>query len=306
MTARLPDPCVSSFLPPAGGFLPAAPAPRLALPQRLPLLGLEVLARLAPAMARRALWRLWFTPQSVPPNARARELMASADSVSLARSGLHAVRLMAWGRGPLVVLAHGWSGYGGQLGSFVPPLVASGHRVLLFDAPGHGGQPATPFTLEDYARLLTGVLAGEDVQAVIAHSLGATAAALALSRLASPAALVAVAPTARLDTLVQRFRWRTGVSARIEGLLRAVLEAEFGASVWQAYSLAGLLPVLAGPVLLVHDRDDAEADVANSLCLQRQRPDAALFLTAGLGHNRLLHDPAVQQQVQQFLGTLRA
>jgi len=36
-----------------------------------------------------------------------------------------------WGKGPTVMLVHGWSGRGAQLGELVEPLVAAGDRPAL-------------------------------------------------------------------------------------------------------------------------------------------------------------------------------
>lgn len=287
-------PFPASLLPPP----PAAPAPSLRRLGR----GLDWLGRLSPALATRLLWRLWFTPVRVPPNARARELLASADARFEVFAGREGVLVSSWGQGPAVLLAHGWSGYGGQLGSFVRPLVAAGYRVLLFDAPAHAHNPRREFTLPEYVDLVTAVLqhAGP-VQAVVGHSLGATAAAIALRRLGRPLDFVAIAPSANLDTLLAGFRQRLGLGEERLAGLRAAFEAHFGAGVWREYSLDHHLPHLAGRVLLVHDRDDAEAAYANTLYLKFLRDDAALVTTRGLGHNRLLHEPVVTTAVRDFL-----
>jgi len=39
------------------------------------------------------------------------------------------IEMWKWGRGPAVLLAHGWGGRGAQLGAFVDPLVARGFSV---------------------------------------------------------------------------------------------------------------------------------------------------------------------------------
>lgn len=304
----LPDlpPAVAAPVP--AGAVPAPLLPSLPAPPSLRRLGrgIEWLGRLSPALATRVLWRLWFTPQQVRPNARAREVLASADSLVEVYGGREGVLVHSWGQGPAVLLLHGWSGYGGQLGSFVAPLLAAGHRVLLFDAPAHGPNPRREFTLPEYVDLVTAVLqhAGP-VRAIVGHSLGATAGAIALRRHGRPLDFVGIAASANLATLLAGFRQRLGLSeTRLDGL-RAAFEAQFGADVWQAYSLDHHLPQLPGRVLLVHDRDDADAPYANSLYLQFLREDAALQTTRGLGHNRILHDPGVIAAVRDFLSPPR-
>lgn len=309
LVAPAPVPAAAPAASPEAVSLDAVPAPRPApVMPSLRRLGraIDWLGRLSPALATRVLWHLWFTPQQVLPNARARELLASADSVFEVYGGREGVTVSSWGQGPAVLLLHGWSGYGGQLGSFVRPLVAAGYRVLLFDAPAHAANPRREFTLPEYVDLVTAVLqhAGP-VRAVVGHSLGATAGAIALRRLGRPLDLVAIAPSANLATLLASFRARLGIGeARLAGL-RAAFEARFGADVWQEYSLDHHLPRLTGRVLLVHDRDDADAPYANSLYLRFLREDAALHDTQGLGHNRVLHDAGVARAVRDFLSPRR-
>jgi alpha-beta hydrolase superfamily lysophospholipase len=49
-------------------------------------------------------------------------------------------RLATWsyGKGPTILLVHGWNGHAAQLRAFVSPLVDAGYRVVAFDQPAHG------------------------------------------------------------------------------------------------------------------------------------------------------------------------
>lgn len=283
----------ASFLPPRA---PTGQGPRH--------LGraLRLLAWTAPELATRLLWRLWFTPPRTLPNERARHLLATVEHRFEVYSGEQGAVVQGWGQGPAVLLVHGWGAYGAQLGSFVPVLQSAGFRVLTLDAPGHGGQERHPYRLDQYAQLLHDVIqhAG-GVHAVIGHSLGATAAAMALHALDSPAPYVAIAPSANLKTVLQTFEQRLNLDPRLLQLLEAAFAEFFGPSWWRDYSLDHHMPRLRGPVLLVHDHDDTEASVENSRHLSRLRQGTALHLTQGLGHNRVLHDRDVVQTVVDFI-----
>src|SRR5262249_38625469 len=108
-------------------------------PAALPLLraGARTLSALAPERAAQLAERLFLTPP--PPRrptaevallerAHARPLFAGGRRLAMGKGG----------RGPAVLLAHGWGGRGTQLGAFVDPLVTRGFSVVAFDAPGHG------------------------------------------------------------------------------------------------------------------------------------------------------------------------
>ncbi|MDQ8037658.1 MAG: alpha/beta fold hydrolase [Pedobacter sp.] len=306
MTARLAiaAPVVDS--PSAYERQPSFPAP--ASPSAMRRVGAinRLLGRVSPALANRMLWKLWFTPQSIKPNARATALLASAEQRFEVYAGDEGALVSAWGQGPSVVLAHGWSTYGAQLGSFVQPLVAAGFRVLLFDAPGHGGKARREFRLDQYADLTEAVLLhalahGGSVHAVVGHSLGAVAGAMALRRQNLPAHFVALAPSANLKTVLQTFQHKLALDEKQMQRLRLSFTPFFGPGWSREFSLETHFTQLRGPVLLVHDSDDAEAPLANSHYLQGLRPDAQLMVTQELGHNRVLHDGAVVQAVTRFL-----
>jgi len=130
---------------------------------------------IAPGLAGRMARDLWFT---VPPKLAATPLPPGAEAFSVTVHGAR-VRGHVFGEGPAVYLVHGWGGRGSQLAAFVEPLVASGHRVVLFDAPSHGDSDAGVAG----PRRTHGVELGQALdavfarfgpaEAVVAHSLGA-------------------------------------------------------------------------------------------------------------------------------------
>src|SRR5262245_57130408 len=83
--------------------------------------------RWAPALAARLAARAWFT---VPP-AIPRDRLPALPPGEAVRATLHGrpLHAVAWGVGEPVYLVHGWGGRSEQLGGFVAPLVAAGHRV---------------------------------------------------------------------------------------------------------------------------------------------------------------------------------
>ena len=95
-----------------------------------------IASRLLPDLARRHAERLF----TVPPRyagRRTQDINARRETVVAGKHSL-AVWQIGPATAPAVLLVHGWGGRGAQMGAFVAPLLASGHRVVWFDQPGHG------------------------------------------------------------------------------------------------------------------------------------------------------------------------
>lgn len=89
------------------------------------------------------------------------------------------------GQGPVIVLLHG-TGAATHSWRGLMPLLASEHRVIAMDLPGHGftrGRPAGGLTLPGMAKAVAALLAALDVtpSLLVGHSAGA-AIALTLAR----------------------------------------------------------------------------------------------------------------------------
>lgn len=205
-----------------------------------------------------------------------------------------AVAAWRWGVGPTALLVHGWEGRGSQLGALAQPLVAAGMSVVAFDAPGHGDSPEHRLYLTDLADSITDVAAAVGpVHAIVAHSFGAAATLLASARGGVNAPRnVMLAPNVLLDDAMRRF-------ARVVGLDdpdRAVLEqrlAEHTGIAPSELSIETLASARRDALLVVHDRGDREVPFAHGERLAATWPNARLRATEGLGHRRILRDPAV-------------
>jgi pimeloyl-ACP methyl ester carboxylesterase len=85
------------------------------------------------------------------------------------------VKLTEWGRGPAVVLLHGLTGSRAYLEPYAARL-ASTHRVVAVDLPGHGGSDMVePFSFPEAARVMADAVeaAGVERPVVLGHSFGA-------------------------------------------------------------------------------------------------------------------------------------
>jgi pimeloyl-ACP methyl ester carboxylesterase len=214
----------------------------------------------------------------------------------------------SWGDGPPVYLVHGWGGSAGQLGAFVEPLTRAGYQVVAFDGPSHGQSQPGPSgprssTILEFAEALRAVAAVHGpAPAVIAHSLGCAATAIAMRDGLTTTRAVFVAPFVDVMPYTHEFARRLGFGEHVRAGMTARIERRLDLPM-STFDLT-LLPrrMTPPPLLVVHNREDRETRWPDSRRLSQVWPDARLLTTSGLGHRRILSDPQVVAQVVRFVG----
>jgi len=138
------------------------------------------------------------------------------------------------------------------------------------------------------------------VRTVVAHSLGAAAATIALADgQACIDRLVMLAPAGELALDIEKIRAALWLPAAALRVLIARVEQRYGQPL-QACSTAAMAKHLSMPVLVIHDRDDPLTPLASAQALAAALPQARLTITQGLGHRRILRDPEVLAQAARF------
>lgn len=279
---------------------------------RQALLAQRAVMRLASAFAPRfavkqAMDRFMTPPRFPQPEAE-HVLLANAVAMDLATPPGN---IRAWRFGeraaPVILFSHGWGGRGAQFRSFVPALLDAGYQVILFDHIGHGQSTGRKSSLVDFWRGLEAVLRALDAQGfmiagLVGHSLGSAAIASALRSmpLASGLRTVLIAPPASVIRYSKFFARYLGISERIRDAMQWRFEQRTGVS-WHEFELPHSVDRIAAKALIVHDRDDRDVGIDSGLAIARAWPDARFHETRRLGHNRILRDRDVIQNVVDFL-----
>jgi len=267
----------------------------------------RTLSIVAPGPAARIAERIWFTPRYLTVTDTARAFLSTGERFTRGVDG-RSVVAWRWGDGPTVVLAHGWGGYGAQMQPFVEPLVRAGFSVILFDALSHGeSSPSRDGTREttlfDFANALDAIASdAPSLAAVVAHSGACTATAWALRRARwRPKSLAFISPMASPRRYRALFQRALGFTDGV--MLRFATNAEQRFSFrWEDFEVPAMATQMrTPPVLLLHDREDRETSYRDSEEIAAAWPNTELRLTSGLGHVRILRDPAVVAGVVDFV-----
>lgn len=258
----------------------------------------------APAMTQRLMIRLFSTPLAYKINAREAACLARARTFDLLVNGRR-IKAWKWGRGPGVLMMHGWNGRGIQFQAFVEPLVAAGYAAIAVDGPAHGeseGRYTNYFDFSDTARIFLAPDTGLDIRAVIGHSFGAAALinALEKDRHFLPAFLVS--PALRLRELFLETARQFGVPDSITHTMIATYEARHGYNLKQDNPVH-LLRRIDAPILIAHDADDRTISIFDAEQVSRQHDNIELLTTRGLGHRHILSDPAVIEAGLNHIGS---
>lgn len=269
----------------------------------LPLrMAVALASRATPELAARWAERLFFTPHGRRSSTRASAFLDAGRRLDLRVDGQ---RLAVWtwgaGAGPSVLLVHGWAGIGGQLAAFGQALLARGHRVVAFDAPGHGQSQGRLSSIVHFARAIDAVAQELGLpQAIIAHSLGAAATARALSAGLAVERAVFIGPTGGPRDWARRFALQLGIPSPVMARMRERSETWLGAS-WDDFDIPVLAERQTAELLVIHDRSDAEVPWSDGAAIAAAWPHARLVTTAGLGHRRILRDTRVVEQALAFV-----
>ena len=251
--------------------------------------------------------RLFFSPRRYRTNDHEEEILATGRPFQLK---VHDKTLQGWrwGKGPGIVMIHGWNGRGIQFHRFIEPLVNAGYSAIAIDGPAHGastGRITSYFEFTDTMRMLLSRRRQFGIEGIIAHSFGAAATINALVKERTAIKTVCIAPVLKLQELLFHAFDQYGIPQRLYTSLIREFENHFG------YRLAEdnphrLVKDLPGSVLMVHDVDDHTAPYRDTLQAVRHHDRIGLWSSNGLGHSGILRDAEVIDRCVAFLNNKTA
>ncbi|WP_407317648.1 alpha/beta hydrolase [Isoptericola halotolerans] len=271
--------------------------------------GFRVLGTLAPPLAVEL---AVLAMRRVGPPARIRpadQAVHDAARRDVVRVDGERVATYAWGSpsAPPVLLAHGWQLRASRFARLAEALEAAGLQPVAFDGVAHGDSTGRRTQAVQHAAALRAVQerTGPAI-AVVGHSLGATAAGLALRDGLAADRFVSVAAPTGFDSVIGSFVRQSGLPSRLHDRLASRAGSVMFRGVTDPRTNLDLTrhPVPAHvPTLFVQSTPDSMNDPDNARLLHAAHPGSELLLVDGLGHNRLLDDPGVLTAVVDHVTT---
>lgn len=259
--------------------------------------------RYFPQLAARLTHTLMSSPPRFRPSRSEWALMASAQKWRLPFQGGW-LQCYRWGDGPVCLFVHCWGGRGAQAEHMIRHLAGNGMSVISFDHPAHGQSSGRTSEMMRMSAATAAVARNVGpVDTLIGHSLGVAASAIAMRDHS-----MVVRRLVSISSLTH-CTWFTDVIGEYLGISKSTIErAQLIVTSsyvqpfdWASLSVVKILSELEMPVLLIHDRDDAEIPFEHGEALSRALSRAEFRATSGLGHRRLLKDSDVLQHITQFV-----
>jgi len=252
---------------------------------------LERLWRIAPGFSKKIVKRLFFAPARYATSPLEEDCLKNSRAFEIYVNNAR-IKCWKWGRGPTVLLAHGWNGRGIQLYRFIQPLTEAGYAVLTFDGPGHGeseGKTSSYFEYSDVIRYFFRFAEDYQIKGAIAHSFGAAAVINAMVKENYDLEAVLIASALKLNQVLADTFNAYGVPDFIFRDLIKEYEERFGYNL-RADDPIKLLARIRSGILIVHDTEDETISYGDSVSASRICGRILLHTTHGLGHKRILYD----------------
>ncbi len=274
--------------------------------------GLSAEAHSAPSRSRTphlgARWAERLLVQAITPSRIERGRRRGLSRSRCASQGA-TVRGTRWGAGPVVYLVHGWGGNASQLGSFVAPT--RGRRIQR-----RGSRRAEPRPLRSRADRSGQQRRRPDGQGArrrrrrssdprtpssLTRWVGSRPAG-APARLAGNRASRHDRPAVRISDYVDVVQAGLGIRTAHAAPARGPGCSDRVGMPIDAVDLHRIADEIERPELLViHDPADRETPYASAASLVSHWEGARLTTVEGLGHRRVLRDPAIIRQVVAFV-----
>jgi pimeloyl-ACP methyl ester carboxylesterase len=262
----------------------------------------SVMGPVMPGLLGRWAYHLWFRTRRFPETAGGRRAIRSARRETLVVDGIP-VAIYRWGEaGPLVVFVHGWSGRGSQAAAFIEPLQAAGFRVLALDAPGHGNTPGERTDILECVRVLQACAQRYGpLHGAITHSFGGMVLALAMRQGMPVERVVCISTPADVGFLLDSFARTLNLPAAVVADLNRRMERRFDGDYREHISTVNSVRDLSVPALIIHDEADTGVPWQHGEQIAATWPGARFLKTRGLGHGRILRDPATVRAAVVFI-----
>lgn len=255
-------------------------------------------------------FELFCTPYSKRRRYAVPNVFQKADKLSFQFQN-HTIQGFYWkpeaSNGYKVLICHGFDSNSYKFERYIEPLLQQGFEVFAFDAPGHGVSTGKTITALLYRDMI--LKANTDYgpfHAIMAHSFGGIAAALAIEtlKLSHLQRLVLIAPATETTRSLNDFCRYLQISDRLkQEMEKMITKIEGNPSSW--YSVARIIQSVTIPALWLHDKGDTITPYQDMEHLTKLNlPAVKFYITEGLDHS-LYREDKIAEQIITFISSAK-
>lgn len=200
-----------------------------------------------------------------------------------------------------ILLVHGWSGRGTQLVKFSEALINRGYSTISFDAPAHGKSFGNSTIMTEFiASIIETDRKFGPFEAAVGHSLGGMALLNAIKKGLKINRLTIIGSGDKVKDILDDFVSKLGLNPEFSLHLKQHFEKKYNEPMenYSAHSAAKTIDI---PVLVIHDENDKEVPVKNSINIHNNLKNGELLITQNLGHRKILGNPFVIEKTVEFI-----
>ena len=205
--------------------------------------------------------------------------------------------------GEKVLFIHGWNGRGSQFHQIAKECHNTGFDVTVFDLPGHGKSTSRSCNMPEIVSCIDHLNKKiGPFDHVISHSIGSVAALNSVKGENDFQSIVTISlPSLKIRPLFNDFVGMFGLpEKKYTDMMFGYFERKYKEKV-SSFDPIGFASSLHIRSLIIHCKDDRDADMSSSKGLHLEMANSEIILTEGLGHRRILRSELVSESIVNFL-----
>lgn len=207
------------------------------------------------------------------------------------------------GKGPKIMLMHGWSGRATHFYKIIEALIGLDYDIYGFDAPAHGKSSGLTTNLPEFIVSLETLLnRWGPFEAVLGHSGGGFTSSYVCAHRTEIKKLILISPFDQLMDVFEKYFDLIQLGQKARNLMISYFSKKTNQNISEFSSAVSARSIQA-KTLVIHDENDRELEVFNAVNIDKNLKRGKLLITKGLGHRRILRDESVIDQIVNFLRT---
>lgn len=193
-----------------------------------------------------------------------------------------------YGKGPAILMLHGWCCNGARWRIYVNQLVNLGYKVVVVDAPGHGNAPGKFLSVPLYIKGIIKILKSESKwHTVITHSLSGLIGIVAIrnsEKRYHPKKYIMMNTFSNATNLMVKFSQSLGISEKVVEDMKVWLATNTEYSLEELHVSKHFNNVDVQGLLIYDTKDKVVPSRESNLIIMQTKP-IEVIKVEGLGHN---------------------